>query len=738
MQSYPSPTALAADQGHPFYASNQSLPVSAAEELQLSAQISRNLAPMMHAGPGGPMAEAQGSRPQENINHQFEHEQDPRRGNLQPLQHSPMGPMDHLGPHGQYSPTDGSVAPRKRSKVSRACDECRRKKIRCDATGEVGDEQCSNCRRTSASCQFSRVPMKRGPSKGYIKELAERLNHLEGAISHNDMSAVPNQFIGHPNDPMRRPSDEFSPTPNADGVQRKRTHSSISGDFNSPYQNQRPPSWAQPQQEHARQFSQQSPAYATPQSGPMFREPNYSPNGLAPTPQWRNAPDLQRQSNSFENVVSLEQGQVDQSLELTDTIIDQYYNTIHPTYPILSLSHSRVRARLSNCPLPLKHAFHEALHAAVLTVSSPGHDSAAQQSIQKATQLVSSFQFEHAAARTVSANLILLQTMMLLAVEAETHITNERSGPSRSVWLGSAVGLAYSLKLHLQKRPEDMVETDPDSDDKIGRRIWLSLVIMDRWHASSTSSPILIPDLSVVIYLEDQVLLGEAFYQLARLSVVLGHFAGAALVFNDLTPPTDPAIRLAGTLLRGEMERWRESFPQTSFPPSNLPLVHITYLHLRILMELHHPDSELSGLLAAASNVVAQLTHNSDLISPITYQCTALAALVLIELAGYESTREEAETNLMVLSQNRIAHSAWDQTIRDLINKKQSAAVSNAPLTASQNLQQLAELATATGEGRDSTASKEGDKSATARYKELRGAIRTGYLNYILGVGSGL
>ena len=136
------------------------------------------------------------------------------------------------------------------------------------------------------------------------------------------MSAVSNQFIGHPNDSMRRPSDEFSPPPNADGVQRKRTHSSMSGDFNSPYQNQRPPSWAQPQQEHARGFSHQSPAYATPQPGPTFREPNYSPNGLAPTPQWRNAPDL-RQSNAFENVVSLEQGQVDQSLELTDIIIDQ-------------------------------------------------------------------------------------------------------------------------------------------------------------------------------------------------------------------------------------------------------------------------------------------------------------------------------------------------------------------------------------------------------------------------------
>lgn len=39
--------------------------------------------------------------------------------------------------------------------------------VRCDATSEAGVETCSNCRRLGVACQFSRVPMKRGPSKGY-------------------------------------------------------------------------------------------------------------------------------------------------------------------------------------------------------------------------------------------------------------------------------------------------------------------------------------------------------------------------------------------------------------------------------------------------------------------------------------------------------------------------------------------------------------------------------------------
>lgn len=164
MQSYPSPTAISAETGGPFYSSapSQQHPVSSADELQLSAQISRGLAPIMNSGPGGPASENQGSRAQGVIN-QFEHEQDPRRQAHMQLHDSPM---DQMG--GQYNAQDGSLAPRKRSKVSRACDECRRKKIRCDATGEVGDEQCSSCKRVGVRCQFSRVPMKRGPSKGYV------------------------------------------------------------------------------------------------------------------------------------------------------------------------------------------------------------------------------------------------------------------------------------------------------------------------------------------------------------------------------------------------------------------------------------------------------------------------------------------------------------------------------------------------------------------------------------------
>lgn len=79
--------------------------------------------------------------------------------------------------------------PRKRSKVSRACDSCRRKKIRCDAeylsTLQKVTKVCNNCVKNTDICTFSRIPLKRGPSKGYIRDLVDRMDDLAGPFSHH-------------------------------------------------------------------------------------------------------------------------------------------------------------------------------------------------------------------------------------------------------------------------------------------------------------------------------------------------------------------------------------------------------------------------------------------------------------------------------------------------------------------------------------------------------------------------
>lgn len=579
--------------------------------------------------------------------------------------------------------------------------------------------------------------MKRGPSKGYIKELADRLNTLEGAIQHGELP-VSNQLMSHSNDGFRRPSDEFSPPPNAETGQQKRTFSNISGEFGTAYQPQRPANWANSQatQSQSQQLQQTSP-YATPQSAQgqpnNFREPDYSPSCPAPTPHWRNPPDTARQDSSSESVLPVEPIQPEQHFELSDAVIEGYYNTIHPTYPILPHSNARLKTTLSNCRSSLRQAICEVLPPLVRSLA-PSQENAAPQNLSRAAQLVTAFQVEHIPAHSFSENLVLLQTMLLLAIAAETHTSKTHFKLSRAAWLGSAAGIAYSLKLHLHRTSEDSIESDPDSDESMSRRIWWSLVIMDRWHASSTSSPTLVPDGSVVIYPEDQALLGESSYQLARLSVILGHLAEAALVPSDLSYVTTPPFKIICTLLRGELERWRESLPQNFFLLGSAQLVHICYSHLRILIELQLPEAEPLELLSTAAHIVADLTSNAALISPLPYQCAALAALTLIDLMDIESTKQEAEKSLQALLQIRIVPSSWDEAIRDFITKR--LAPSSEALTASQGLQHLAELATAeTEEGRAEKDEGQVSRPPPQNHPQLRSAVRSGYLSYILGNG---
>lgn len=173
-------------------------------------------------------------------------------------------------------------------------------------------------------------------------------------------------------------------------------------------------------------------------------------------------------------------------------------------------------------------------------------------------------------------------------------------------------------------------------------------------------------------------------------------------------------------LLRGELERCRESFPQTFFPPSNAPIIHLSYWYLRILLELRLSPSEPEDILGPAMHIVTQLTHNTPLMSPLTHHATAMAASTLIELLSYNKTKDSAEGSLRSLLENRIAPSGWDAAIRDMIVSKLnqgpstggSSAESQHALTASQGLQRLADLATATEGDRADTTTAEGRKDA--------------------------
>lgn len=206
----------------------------------------------------------------------------------------PVGPP--LPP--QYSMGDG-IPPRKRSKVSRACDECRRKKIKCDAQSDTGESPCSSCARSSMRCLFSRVPQKRGPSKGYvflsqlffsapldwhvmlcyanasdsyIKELADRIHSIENKLE-SEGSLTQDEIDRLLTPGSHRAYNGLAPPEEAG---RKRTFSSISaGDFNAAASRQAP--WG-PEPRPILPAPASSDTFAGP-AGPV-----YANNSLAPQP----------------------------------------------------------------------------------------------------------------------------------------------------------------------------------------------------------------------------------------------------------------------------------------------------------------------------------------------------------------------------------------------------------------------------------------------------------------------
>lgn len=126
--SYPSPSAVAVGEGAaPFFTHQQRL--SPPDDLRLTAHMSRTHPPMMSSQLG-----LDGGLPLHHPRHQANMAQS--NGQTNHFQQAVAPPTNDT------SFTGDPNAPRKRSKVSRACDECRRKKVRRNTLSMVWLYEC--------------------------------------------------------------------------------------------------------------------------------------------------------------------------------------------------------------------------------------------------------------------------------------------------------------------------------------------------------------------------------------------------------------------------------------------------------------------------------------------------------------------------------------------------------------------------------------------------------------------
>ncbi|CEL04587.1 hypothetical protein ASPCAL05715 [Aspergillus calidoustus] len=74
---------------------------------------------------------------------------------------------------------------------SRACDTCRKRKVRCDGVDSSPTENpCFHCRMSGTACQYEQTPKKRGP-KSKRSDASDRLRRTRPSLLSNDHDASP-------------------------------------------------------------------------------------------------------------------------------------------------------------------------------------------------------------------------------------------------------------------------------------------------------------------------------------------------------------------------------------------------------------------------------------------------------------------------------------------------------------------------------------------------------------------
>lgn len=566
--------------------------------------------------------------------------------------------------------------------------------------------------------------MKRGPSKGYIKELAERLNSLEQQVHPPHQQQQHQYEMQRIQQAIAEGDGQYAAQYPEPRTGDKRTHSVAQGNYGG--QPGIPTSsWGNQSQAH-RQMPPASQSLPDPRSQTAQMQ-----GGIQPF--WRHGADGQR----HESVSTPYEPDISSSITLDwdEAVVEEYYRLIHQTFPLLPSSRLRLRQRLVDCPVSLREAFVSALDCLMRTFPTtnlPPNPNYSQ-SLKRAAELLAKYPFDNPSTHTNGTNLVYLQTLLLMALESDNHgpaTIRGQAGPSRAEWLGRAAGVAGQLEINLiRPRERFITEGDPDSEERLARRVWWVLFILDRWHASSTADLLKLPENSVVLLPEDQILLGESTYHLARLSFIIGHLA--AILTTTKTPstnvmaPSNPASSLLGLTLAGEIDRFRESVESVW---GSLNLVHLSYHHCHLLIKRLNPTTEPTEMVGHAVKVATVLNSRMTPVTPLNHHFGALSAMTLCELCDVTKTRAEALRGLEQMVEclgegrglaGRQESEGWDGAIRELVVQKK-ARLQRATGTGHDPLQSLADAAV-NDSGKDGAGAMDGsyDPTSLTRYGYL-------------------
>ncbi|KAJ5347269.1 hypothetical protein MYU51_004325 [Penicillium brevicompactum] len=547
-------------------------------------------------------------------------------------------PSQQVGVDPNHDLSYGEQSARKRSKISRACDECRRKKVRCDASSETGLETCSNCQRLGAVCQFSRVPMKRGPSKGYIKELAERLHTLENQMQPGIAQPdVPYQSMNEVSLP-RGYQDFASPVESNPG-NRKRTFSAFEGlpssSFAQPSFNARVSQNAFDTNETAADPYNPSVASGTAaKPGNLFwnltGNENDLPSGLEMT-------DLPKHDGDDDMTpVTLDEG-----------ALDAYYHKIHTLLPILPHTKERTLELLHQCNREAQEIFCYALYSVTRTdLTRVAGNFEKISSFDNAQDLLLFHTRQPLIVTSTAVNLIWLQSLLLMIVDCDTRGPDNfvlKDGVPKESLVQAANKLGYDLaKNQGQLKNKRTADPDVDSDANLTRRNWVSLIILARWYAISVADATVLGGHEIGGR-EDERVVGQITTGIASYSTFLSEMVTLANVDHNVCQTNTGLGRIIGANLVSSLERLAEmedifqihELPEnTSTRPLYESLQSQLYWTVRLLIKRHVFVYSPYEIIFCAQEVINEMhksTLQNRLPSPFDLHSLALASMTLLE-----------------------------------------------------------------------------------------------------------
>lgn len=343
--------------------------------------------------------------------------------------------------------------------------------------------------------------------------------------------------------------------------------------------------------------------------------------------------------------------------------VDRWYVLYQPTFPLLD---DLFHADLDIIDPLLREALLLAMYSIVYRSRTERKEDA-----MLSSTLLDQFNYKKRSDPVSILNrLTCLQVTMMLAIEADQRgYVVASSIHTVGHWLGQATAQAYDLRLH----HDNIVNMSTTEELILGRRLYLVLIILDRWHSVSTSSPPFITDNNTRFDIDLQ--LSGITDHLYRLSIILGHVYAYTLAPHGLdsiastTRRNDSCANFTETAIRtlkAEIEEWRNGV-DVIWGQSNL--LHIAYWHVCILSMLSSTTfthMEILELRDVAMRLASTSTSAATPFTPLNHHFYTLTTCVLSHLLEFDETHDDALRGLASLAEAVERH-------RDLVDEDASS-----------------------------------------------------------------